>query len=717
MIRGDDKIETDDLPKHLQDDFDNLVTGRGDGERDFQVIAWIAQNSDTEAGGGAGLVLKEVNSRRQFLKDTVGERYLSPSDLDGALAAFGIEGQRTWQPDEGHIYFLAKPVPQRVMDSFIAKLAVNLGQQSGHFTNEEVAELLKMVQEQIAAGVGRGKKPQMVLPTELADTLDEMGGIREEGWMDELTTRLVRLHKQWLLISPRSWARYNIQNISGDFDGALAAFPASINPRKYMGPAIKELWQVQVKRGEPSEAYLEAARRGVFDAGWSINEAYEAEANIGDVMAMETLTRASMRKVWRFFSRSTTFRENWLRYAMYMAVKDKILEAESKHPGQAPDVIMPMVGYGAARAVMVDATKDPRDRAALIARESIGDYGDLSVAGDYLRRRWLWFFSWQEINFKRYMRLGTNIWLTQKGFGKAQALSGLGARVGTRAALWLAFRATIFFLAVNLWNHLMFPDEEDELSQEDRWRLHIILGRDADGKVVMLRLPGALSDFLSIFGYTDVMQFIYEVQSGRGNVEKLIEDIVFAPINRIVQGVTPILKVPIEALTGVSVFPKFWEMRPIKDPWRHIARTFKAEHEYDALLGRPSRGYGESWIEAVIARRDPEESAYWFIRGRAYDWRRTVKGESGVSSASTERGRAYYYWRKALQFGDDAAAKRFRQKLRELGVKGQDMKTSKRNAHPLGMLSKVDRRKFLRTLTDEERARLRRGVKWYNDVM
>ena len=240
MIRGDDKIETDDLPKHMQDDFDRMVTGRGDGERDFDIIVWIAQNSDTQAGGGAGLVLKEVNSRRQFMKDTVGDRWISPQDLDGALAAFGIEDRRTWQPDEGHIYFLAKPVPQRVMDSFIEKLAVNLGQQSGHFTNEEVAELLKMVQEQSAAGVGRGKKPQMVLPTELADTLDEMGGIQEEGWIDELTTRLVRLHKQWLLISPRSWARYNIQNISGDFDGALAAFPASINPRKYMGPAIKE---------------------------------------------------------------------------------------------------------------------------------------------------------------------------------------------------------------------------------------------------------------------------------------------------------------------------------------------------------------------------------------------------------------------------------------------------------------------------------------------
>ena len=710
MIRADESIEASALPQHLRAAFENLMDRSGDGERDFAVIAWIAQNTNTQASGGAGLILKEVNSRRQFLKDTLGKkRYLSPHDLDGAMRQFGIEDRRTWQPDEGRIFFMSKSLPQHVMDRFMKQLKVNLEAQSGHFTNEEVAELFDSVNDQLAVG---GKKPQMVLPNELADTLDAMGaGTTPDDWMHTAVARMTRLHKQWLLISPRSYARYNIQNISGDLDGAIAAFPATLKLKTYLAPAVAELWQVQIMRKEPSAAYLEAARRGVFDAGWSINEVYEAEANIGDVMAAATLTEQSLRRVWRFFSRSTTFRENWLRYAMYMAVKDRIAEMEAKHPGKPPDVIMPMVGYGAARAVMVDATTDPLDRAALIARESIGDYGDLSVAGDYLRRHWMWFFSWQEINFKRYMRLGTNIWLTQKGFGKAEALAGLGARVGTRTALWLAFRATIFFVGIQLWNHLMFPDEEDELSEEDRWRLHVILGRDEDGKVVMIRLPGALSDFLSIFGYQDVMQFVYEIQAGRGDWGKLLEEVALAPINRLIQGVTPVLKVPVEAMTGKTVFPKFWEPRGIKDPWRHIFRTFKAEHEYDAILGRPSRGYGDSWIEAVIARREADESAYHFIRGRAYDWKQTVKGDKFQGGAWSDRARALYYWRKALQFGDEEAAMRFRKELRRLKA---NVAASTRAAHPLGMLSKVDRRRFLRTLTDEERSRLRRATSWYN---
>ena len=708
-IREDTEISRDDVPAALRPMFDRIKK-RGSAEGDFAVVTWLAQNTDSSGTMGAAMVLKAVSSRRQFLADTLGKDYIAPTDLARALKEFGLDGARTWQPDKGKMLFMSKSIPQHVMDRFIGQLGANLGSESGMFTNEEMATLLGSVRDQLAVG---GMKPQMVLPTEIADTLDELGGEIDEGPIARLLSVLVRRHKQWLLISPRTWFRYNLQNISGDLDGVLAAFPAGLRLKKYVGPAISELWDVQIMRKEPSAKYLEAAERGVFDAGWSINEVYEAEANIGDVIQRSDFTHKNLRRLWRFFSRSTTFRENWLRYSLYLAARDRIVAEEKAHPGKPPADVMPMVGYGAAKARIVDATKDPLDRAALIARESVGDYGDLSVAGNYLRRRWMWFFSWQEINFKRYLRLGQNIWLTQKGFGKAQALAGIGAKVGFRAAAWLALRATIFFASVQLWNHLFFPDEEDELSEEDRYRLHVILGRDKDGKVVAVKMPGALSDFFAVFGYTDVMQLIGEVQKGRSTYSDILKTIALAPVNRLVQGVTPILKVPVEAITGRQVFPKFWEPRSIKDPWRHVFRTFKLEHEYDLVLGRPTRGYADSWIEALASRRDPGENAYHFIRGLGYDWAKTVKGRDFRGQGFDERARTLYYYRKALQFEDSEAAAQLRKRLRELGVSGSAMASSVRNMHPMGMLSKADRRRFLSTLTPEERRRLTRAVEWY----
>ena len=713
-IKRDNELDPDKFPKHIRTAFEKMADENG---IDFHVISWIAQNTDGKASIGAASVLKATSARRQFVRDAVGKEYLVPGEYERALKQFGAtDTLAVWQPDPGSVFFLAKTVPDAVVEFFEARLAENLGTMQETWTDEELQWALEALRDQNGKLVRGGRKPQMVLPKELAATLDDLGGRVEEGPLMSMAMRLTRLHKQWLLISPRTWFRYNLQNMTGDFDGALAAFPSTLNMKKYMSPAIAELWQVQIKRGKPSAAYLEAAERGVFDAGWSLNEAYEAEGNLGDLMARTDrgLPEQGLRRIWRFFSRSTTFRENWLRYAMYMAVKDAIEAKTEAHPDLKN--IMPLVGYGAAKAKIVDATTDPRDRAALIARESIGDYGDISVAGDYLRKRFLWFWSWQEINFKRYMRIGENIILTTKGFGQAKALSKVGARVGSRLALWMTIRASLFFTVVQLWNHLMFPDEEDELGREDKLRLHIILGRDPDGKIVQLRAPGALSDFLGWLGYEDIMSYFSEVEKGRGDAAELAKSVALAPINRVVGGLTPIIKAPFEAASGYTFYPKFYEPRTVRDPWRHAWRTFRLEHEYDAILGRPTRGYPDSWLHAFASRRDPDENAYNYIRSMAYDWQRTVKGRDFRSQAFDDRSRAAYYFRKAVRYQDDAAKRYWRKELAELGVDGKGYRRIVASLHPLSAIAKKDRPWFMSSLTTSEKKRYRRAFEHYKTM-
>lgn len=725
-IKSDPDINPKDWPKHIRERWEGMIEVDEDGGPvgaiDFSVVSWIAQNVDSKAAAGAASILRAVSARRQFVRETLGKDYAVPGNYEAAIKRFGAEGLAVWQPDPGSIFFLAKTVPDTVVEHFQARLAENLGEMNEFWTQQEMQWALDTIiqQSQAKSSLVQGaKKPQFVLPQELADTLNDMGGAVEEGPLMNLAMNLTRLHKQWLLISPRTWFRYNLQNITGDLDGAIAAFPKSLNVKKYMGPAVKELWEVQVKRGKPSATYLEAAERGVFDAGWSLNEAYEAEGNLADVMGKldRKLPEQALRKVWRFFSRSTTYRENWLRYAMYMAVKDQIDAKQKENPGAPVADIMPLVGYGAARRRIVDATSDPADRAALIARESIGDYGDISVAGDYLRKRFLWFWSWQEINFKRYMRISANIYHTQTGFGRNKELAKLGARAGTRAALWLTIRASMFFGLVSLWNHLMFPEEEEELGREDKLRLHIILGRGSDGKIIQLRAPGALSDFFGWFGYEDIMAYFREVEAGRGDWKELVKSVALAPVNRVALGLTPVIKAPMEQATGLTFFPKFYEPRNIRDPWRQAFRTFRVEHEFDAILGRPSRGYAESWKEAIVTRRDPQENAYQYIRSMAYEWKDREKGKGSFSPPNNERNRATYYFRKAVRYDDKAAREFWQRRMRELGVTGESYRRIIKGLHPLGPLALKDRRRFMATLTTEERRRYSAALEHYRTMV
>ncbi len=185
-------------------------------------------------------------------------------------------------------------------------------------------------------------------------------------------------------------------------------------------------------------------------------------------------------------------------------------------------------------------------------------------------RKWVIpFWSWQEINAKRYYRIGSNIVATRKGFGRAASLAALGAKVGTRAALWLTWRLMVYSVGTWMWNNLLFPDLEEELRDEDRRRLHLILGKSDDGEIKMLRMPGALSDLMGWFGYDDVLAALSHISKGRGSWRDVALAVVQAPISRLVNGLTPTFKVPGESPGRPQLLPR--RVQPAFDPGRLAA--------------------------------------------------------------------------------------------------------------------------------------------------
>jgi tRNA G10 N-methylase Trm11 len=710
-----DAIENTDLMQRLPAEFrgaaEQLAAGEGDEEGPvFPFLAHLMEN-DLPGAMGAATAFKSMNARKEWTRRLLGRQYADTKDMDG-LIKMGLapEGYTSWQPNvaskrsgKAFTLFTSRAVSEHVIDRIIPQLTADMPMDAPRL--QEIAAALRAgVREVLSVG---GPQYQMVLPEDLAETLNNLQHPYVEGMFDHLAAVPTGYWKIWTLINPRRWAKYNINNLSGDLDAVIAGNPRLL---KRVPEAFRELRAVMFQNGAPSARYNEALERGVFGSGLTIQEVPDVNtldqfAHVLDrVSALENpgkFAHKAVLKVWNALKQSTQFRENVLRYAAYLDYAKRI---EGGEP-------MEKIGYGAASQEMVDAVEDPKDRAALLARELLGDYGNVSYFGQQIRRKLIPFYSWLEINTRRYVRLIGNAW--DHGAGRGLATGGyLGATLGMRSTAWAYTRMALMYAAVVLWNRMLFGDEEDKLDETERVRLHINLG-EWGGQVRLLRFQGALSDFMGWLGFEDAQAVISEILKGRMTWGDLAETLAKAPVQKIATGLTPVLTVPIETLTGFKWWPDVFDPRVIRDKWRNAFATFSLEHEYDMLAGKPSRGYAQSFPDALVTSRDPGEEAYNQIRGLTYDYLHRVKGQEGKSSMVTPRSTALYEWKLAQRYGDKAAEAKAFQKMRSLGMTPEERFASIRTMSPLGALSILDRGKFKRTLTSREQAALDEAQAWY----
>lgn len=694
-----------EVPAEFMDTAANILDETR-GERSiFPFLAWILDN-DLPGSIGAAQAFKAINQRKAWLRAMLGEKYADPMKLDELVKrGFAPEGYTTWQPDEGNLLFTAKTIPEHTVDRMLERIAA---EGAGAVTADELRGAIESVRSMMVVG---GPKYQLIIPEELAATLNSIRDDHADGLFDALAATPLGLWKRWVLINPRRVLKYNLNNLSGDLDAIIAGNPRAV---RKLPQAIRELYQVMLRGKTPSARYREAVERGVFDSGLTVQEIpdinylSEFESLVNPPSPLREPGRSAATpflKIWRKLQGFTWFRENWLRYAAYLDYVERLERGES----------MRKVGYGAANREMVDAIEDPKDRAALLARELVGDYGAISHFGKGIRRKVIPFYSWMEINTKRYWRFLSNAW--DQGIAQGFRTTGIvGATLGVRTTAYLALRMAVLYGLVQLWNNLVMGDDEDKLSAEERARLHLNLGRGPDGEVRTLRFQGALSDFLAWFGFEQAVGVAQEIERGRASVGDMLKEIAKAPVNKVANGITPVITAPLEFLTGRSYWPDVFRPRLIRDRWRELAQLFSVENEYDVIFDRPSRGYTRSIEEAVIYKRDEGELAYNRMKGMAYDWLRREKGLAGSGDYQTPRSKALYDWRQAKKFGDRSAERKAYDRLGELGVTADDLQASVKRAHPLGSVPLKDRKAFLATLTRDERAMLDRAVEWYRET-
>ena len=686
------------IPRHLQSAAAAVQSGSRAGDPPFAFLAWLADHKKPGAMG-ALMILKAVGQRKAWVADTLGDKYLDPDDLPDLVKKIGPEGYKAWQPIEGRHLFTAKGYTESAIDKFLASVA---DMPFPGMSKAELKAAIGPVKRQLVLG---GDRYTMVLPDEIADTLTEFGDRHAENVAINIYVGLQSAWKRWVLINPRRFLKYNINNMTGDLDAIIAGNPGTLR-------RVRTAWTMlrEAAAGNPSERYTEALERGVFTSGLSVQEIPDINRLSAlrhlteDRGVVNKLTVGAVAKVWRALQDTTNFRESLFRLAAYLDYVEKIERGDEQAK----------IGYGASVPKMVDAVTDPKDRAALLARDLIGDYGAISVAGAGIRKYLIPFWSWTEINTKRYWRLTGNAF--SQSYARGAAVGGLlGAGIAARVAVGLTLRMATVYAALYLWNNLLFGDEEDDLGDLQKRQLHMILGRDSDGEVITLRTQGALSDVLGMFGFPDAVAGYRAYQNGQGTIGQAVKDTLKAPVNRIVTGGTPLITTPLEQMLGKELWPDIFEAREIKDRWRHLFSNVTMEHEYDLLADRPTRGYGRSWTESLVYRRDPGEMAFDTAKGIAYDWLENVKGQS-PGGGTSPRSAALRDYRMALRYGDQDAADKALIRYAEFEGTDEGLKTSIRRQHPLGPIAKKDRAAFLDSLTEEQLETFADAEEWYNRI-
>ena len=213
----------EDIPREFRN-AEQILRDPEDAETEFDegsifpFLAWMIDNQKAGAEGAA-MTFKAISQRKQWTKDLLGRKYAETSNVGDLAKRFAPEGYVAWQPDEGNLLFTAKTIPEHVMDRMLNRIAES---GAGEITSRELLAALNSVRSMLAVG---GPKFQMVLPEEIASTLNSIRAEHSEWLVEAVLEVPLRWWKRWVLINPRRVLRYNLNNLSGDLDVVIAGNP------------------------------------------------------------------------------------------------------------------------------------------------------------------------------------------------------------------------------------------------------------------------------------------------------------------------------------------------------------------------------------------------------------------------------------------------------------------------------------------------------------
>jgi hypothetical protein len=662
------------------------------------------------AGMSPGALFKAVAEREGYVKEQLKDQYRT-----WRMEAKDTEGYTNWQPVEGLRMALMHTPTSQAMDKALKDAGIE--------DPQDVDVLPISTKGMRKALVVVGAQPTWVIPTAIADQLDSMKSGGSEVAVAQSLEWLTQQWKAVILNNPLRLPAFFINNMAGDIDISLT------HPGiwKHVPQATADMWNYVYGRptvGPRETSLREAANLGLLDAGQVGSELPNLQRDdfARRIYGTRLAPSAIVSEVGRTLIGQGTaiqnlhrVREGVLRLAAYRYFLDKANPKQRR--------------YGASSAVEVNALYDRwqaepakgaemrKTIAAKLARELLGDYGNLSTNGQWMRRTLIPFWSWAEINAPRYARLIRNArYEGAAGSGAtAAAVVGNGLKLATTGAM---FYATVMAYNVAMKALLGIGDDDDPNKDKDLSRLILITGRDEDGTVTGVKAAGALADALGWLGLANLPSKLDDIADAerRGEAEqgyrKVAGDVLFAPVNRMVSGVTPLIKTPAEVATGKTLFPDVRAPRDIRDPGQAMANTvgYGAAYRWYADTADADSAIAES----ILKKRNPGASAWFEAKNAVYEYAKRVGASTGGGTAS-DKSDALFQARTALINGDRDRAKRWLRRYMQAGGDTQGLKQSIAKMNPITILPLAHRVPFMQSLSPKQRADFERGQRYWRE--
>lgn len=643
------------------------------------------------------------NQQNAWMKEKLGSKFIT---LEKVTAE---NGYTLWQPREGSVFFKSD-MASKANDLF-SEIMGTIGVDQD-VIEDTIERLNKALGKPIMA-LG-AKRKQFAIPEEVADTLDSIMEEENKGGFVKAMRAISQTFKVAVLTGPRSVIKYNMRNITSDLDKVLAGNPRSMTK---MLQAARELAGVYFKESAGSPELRQYIQRGGLQNLQQVQETGDINQlrmfmRLYDKNKNKNVLRTLWDPYWRWARKATDYREAIARYANYLEYLEQI-----QKDGKPKN-------YGSSRRELVEALSDPRDKAFKMANELLVDYNATSTIGREISDIGVFpFFRWVEGNIKSTSMLFVNAHkdgalaeaVGRKLLGKAVVRSPYYAyRLGR-----LTLQLSVFTILASVWNHLMFPDEEEELSKEVRERLHLVFGRDKDGKVRYLDRLGFMEDYLEWFGMDNILPEVRDILDGNLTVKEVADGFWKKPINKVAQGIGPLVKWPQETLTGVSLYPDAFKPSANNEWYEATTNMFGVTKDFNYLKnklnGVPQKKF--DWQGFFSAGSDPNESAYYEVKDLITKFKKDNGIGLGSAQERTPKSNALYNYKQALRYGDEEAQNKFIEDYIMLGGDVEGIQRSIESMEPLSMLSKANKAAFISTLSDEEMNLLDRAYDFYTDTL
>jgi len=625
-------------------------------------------------------ILGELGAKTNIMPDLIKQA----KQMGGSWRDYIPEGYKQWFPKQGTNAYKAASMAEKAVQNIL-----------NDPNSPDVAQFIAEVEGNM-----------WVIPEPVAKQLDSMKDPEKEMIFPAALRLLTGKWKQWILLNPYSAIKYNFNNMSGDLDVVMAYDPTILKP-KYAKTATTEAWNNLRGKGM-SEDMKEALQYGIITSGLSIQEIPDVNQQTlfksvtkGSGNIAQKLWGATGGKYWGSITDMSQFRENVLRLASYKFFK------EQTEAGKKP------LGASDKKAIdaLYRADTNPKEIAGKLARELMGDYGNLSQAGQWFRSHSYPFWSWVEINSPRYYRLLKNTKF-EDNTGTLGRVAAVGAAKTALNVGKLGIKAMLLMGLVVLWNRLMFPDEDDELQKQKDHKLKLIVGRREDGSIMTMKIQGAFSDMLSFFGLEDAVTDANEISEGKSTIGKKVAEGGSALVNKFAQGAMPLTKTLGEVITKKSFYPDILNPRPVRDRAEQGLRIFKMDQIYNYLTHKPARSFGKEVSGLLVYDNSPGEAAYYTMRQNIFDFMKD-NGEEFPSGEPTDRSNALYYYKQSLKLGDPEKASFWFEKYKELGGTAKGYTASMKKGMIINTIPNDLKAAWYKSLDAEDKEVLDMANKWY----